>query len=85
MTMVRVFNQRSAGSVIIRMNIEVPNLNIGKLTEPGFCPKRVSCRPWMSRNKYFKSHQSNSTNYDNVGADTYLNDDVAYKSSHISN
>ena len=43
-TMIWVIRQRYGQSVVIRLNVETPNSI--KLTEQGFWPRGVTCRPW---------------------------------------
>lgn len=47
-TWVNLWISRKTGRVIIRLNIEASE-NCDRIAEPGFWPRGVTCRPWMSK------------------------------------
>ena len=66
-TWVNIWTAKS-GRLIIRLNIEVCK-DYRRISEPGFWPKGVSCRPWVTKNTYNSRSQPNS--YD-AGREYYV-------------
>ena len=62
MTMIRIFPLRNSQSVIIRLNVEAPKSHL--LTENGFWPDGITCRPWVTKNRYQKTYSRQNVGHD---------------------
>ena len=79
-TMIRVFPLKYGRSVIIRLNVEAPQSN--KLTEPGFWPRGVTCRPWLSKNSYMKQFRKVTDNDKCESDNTDLSGDIVHRNNN---
>ena len=63
-TWVHIWPSKRSDRAVIRLNVEVSG-NCLKITEPGFWPRGVKCRPWLTNNTYKNTYltQSRSQRY----------------------
>ena len=63
-TWVHIWPSKRSDRAVIRLNVEVSE-NCLKITEPGFWPRGVKCRPWLTNNTYKNTYltQSRSQRY----------------------
>lgn len=66
-TWVSIWTAKS-GRLIIRLNIEVCK-DYRRISEPGFWPKGITCRPWVTKNTY--NSRSHPNSYD-AGREYYV-------------
>ena len=64
-TWVNIWTSAKSGRVTIRLNIEVCK-DYRRISKPGFWPKGVTCRPWVTKNAY--NNRNNTYSY-NDGRD----------------
>lgn len=76
-TWVKIWNSKRNGRVTIRLNVEASE-NYFKITEPGFWPRGVKCRPWLSNNKYNNSLRSSRSSRAYVTHDSDLSQHAHY-------
>lgn len=75
-TWVNICTSKMNGRVIIRLNVEATD-QCQILVEPGFWPRGVKCRPWLSNNRYNNSHRNpgRSRSYVNQNNDGFSEHD----------
>ena len=66
---VTVFRNKRRGTTVIRLNM-VNNPESRRVLDPGFWPKGVTCRPWLSYNAYRRNNQNSSSQFSSASADT---------------
>ena len=66
---VAVFRNKRRGTTVIRLNM-VNNSESRRVLDPGFWPKGVTCRYWLSYNAYRRKNQNASSQISNTSADT---------------
>ena len=85
-TWLNIWVSKRSGRAIIRLNVEMTE-GFHMIAEPGFWPKGIKCRPWVTKTKYNASHKtarkqgqySNYNDYDDYqhydqGHNSYDND-----------
>ena len=85
-TWLNIWVSKRSGRAIIRLNVEMTE-GFHMIAEPGFWPKGITCRPWVTKTKYNASHKmarkqgqySNYNDYDDYqhydqGHNSYDND-----------
>ena len=85
-TWVNIWNSKRYGRVVIRLNIEATE-NYLKITEPGFWPRGIKCRPWLSSNTYKHKVVNNgrSMRYEGFNEDYQKDNDVSQQHAGADN
>ena len=56
-TWLNIWTSRRSGRAIIRLNVEMTE-GFHAIAEPGFWPKGIKCRPWVTKSKYNASRNT---------------------------
>ena len=91
-TWAHIWPSKRLNRAVIRLNVEVSE-NCFRITEPGFWPRGVKCRPWLTNNTYkntflnpsrSKSYRGsdNDYHYDKYNNNRYIETDDDYYSEN---
>ena len=76
-TWVNIWISNTTGRVIIRLNVEATE-GFYKIAEPGFWPKGVKCRPWVTKSRYNASLKRSGQEHRNIDLEYDASDDQGH-------